>query len=237
MKNIEVCLTPDLLQHIVIEDKIVIVIDIFRATSCIVTALFHGAKSIIPVKEIEECQAYREKGLLGAAERDGEKVEGFDFGNSPLAYVDNPVIKDKTIAMTTSNGTMAISKVLDAHQVIIGAFLNKTAVVKYLIEQQRDVVLLCAGWKGRVNLEDSIFAGAVLDDLVQSFKYSNDACGLARSAYHLGKNNPKRFLMDSAHFHRLKDRGRMEDIDFCLSIDTFDLVPILKGEEIICLVD
>ncbi|MDX2304546.1 MAG: 2-phosphosulfolactate phosphatase [Microscillaceae bacterium] len=233
MKTIEVCLTPDLLQHVYFEDKIVVVIDIFRATSCIVTALYHGASSIIPVMEIEECMAYQQRGYLGAAERNGFKVDGFDFGNSPLSYVNNPLIKDRTIAMTTSNGTVAIAKVSTATQVVIGSFLNKTAIIKYLLDQQKDALLLCAGWKGQVNLEDSIFAGAVLDDLVRDFKYNNDACGLARSAYHLSKNNPKRFLTDSAHFHRLKDQGRMDDIDFCLTTDIYEIVPILEKGEII----
>ncbi len=233
MKNIEVCLTPDLLNHFEIHEKIVVVIDIFRATSCIVTALENGASAILPVAELEECQALQDKGYLGAAEREGEQVNGFQFGNSPLSYVDNSAIKDKKIAMTTSNGTYAIQRAKTAREVIIGSFLNKTSVTKYLLDQDREVLLLCAGWKGMVNLEDSVFAGAILDDLVQNFKYSNDACGLARSAYHLGKNNPKRFLTDSSHFQRLTSRGRMEDIDFCLTIDQYDSVPILKGEELV----
>lgn len=233
MKSIQVCLTPDLVQHFELEGKLVVVIDIFRATSCIVTALANGAASVSPVKTLEECQALQEKGYLGAAERGGDQVAGFRFGNSPLAYIDNPEIKDKKLAMSTSNGTVAISKAIQADQVLIGSFLNKTSVVRYLLEQQKDVVLLCAGWRGMVNLEDSIFAGAVLDDLVRDFKYSNDACGLARAAYHLGKNNPNRFLMDSSHYQRLVDRGRQEDINFCLTVDKYNLVPILKGQEIL----
>ncbi len=233
MKHIEVCLTPEQLHHFDIHDRLVVVIDIFRATSCIVTALANGAEQIVPVAEVEECQSLQERGMLGSAERNGDQVEGFDFGNSPLSYVDNPKIKGRGIAMTTSNGTMAIQKAKSASQLIIGAFLNKTAVVKHILEQDKDVILLCAGWRGQVNLEDSVYAGALLDDMVKDLNYANDACGLARSAYHLGKNNPKRFLQDSSHFQRLAQKGRLEDIDFCLSHDLYSVVPVLKGDALV----
>ncbi len=231
MKNIEVCLSPELLPFYEVNDKIVIVIDIFRATSCIVTALACGVESITPVAEIDECKALQAKGYLAAAEREGDQVEGFDFGNSPLAYLAAD-IKGKKLAMTTSNGTKAIdmAKKMGAKEIIIGAFLNKTAIVKYILEKQENVLLLCAGWKGRVNLEDSIFAGNILDELLIHFNFSNDACGLARSAYHLGKNNPTRFLTDSSHFQRLKNRGRMDDVVFCLELDKYDFIPVLKGD-------
>jgi len=234
MKNIEVCLSPELLPFYEVNDKVVEVIDIFRATSCIVTALAAGAESITPVAEIEECKALQAQGYLAAAEREGDQVEGFDFGNSPLAYLETDM-KGKKLAMTTSNGTKAIgmAKKMGAEEIITGAFLNKTSIVKYLLEKQKDILLLCAGWKGRVNLEDSIFAGNILDELLNDFSFNNDACGLARSAYHLGKNNPTRFLTDSSHFQRLKNKGRMEDIDFCLTLDKYDLIPFLKGDKLI----
>lgn len=234
MKNIEVCLSPELLPFYEVNDKIVVVIDIFRATSCIVTAFANGIESIIPVAEVADCKVLQSEGYLAAAERDGDQVEGFDFGNSPLAYLDAD-IKGKTLAMTTSNGTQAIdmAKRMGAREIIIGAFLNKTSIIKYLLKKRQDTLLLCAGWKGRVNLEDSIFAGNILDELINDFKFNNDACGLARSAYHLGKNNPTRFLTDSSHFQRLKSKGRMEDIDFCLTIDKYDLIPVLSGDKLV----
>lgn len=231
MKTIEVCLTPDLLQFEEIENKIVVVIDIFRATSCMVTAFGHGIKGIIPVAEVEECRALQAQGYLAAAERNGEKVEGFDLDNSPFSYM-NPDLKDQTIAMTTSNGTKSIKMAQKSLQVVIGAFLNKKALTQYLIQKQENVLLLCAGWKGKVNLEDTFFAGAVLTDLINDFQYTDDACALARSAFHLGKNNPKRFLMDSSHYQRLKKLGNEKDMDFCITIDKYDVVPVLEGNEL-----
>lgn len=233
MKKIEVCLTPDLLHHYEIEDRIVVVADIFRATSTMVTAMANGVQSVIPVATIEECKALQEKGYLAAAERNTEQIEGCDFGNSPLSFVDNPEIKGKNLVMTTSNGTIAITKAKNAREVVIGAFLNQSTVVKYLRSQNADVLLLCAGWKGCVNLEDAMFMGALLNDLLEDFKFSNDACGMARSVFHLGKNNPKRFLTDSSHFQRLKGNELLEDIEFCLTMDKYDVLPVLKGEEIV----
>lgn len=232
MKHIEVCLTPDLLNYYSVENKIVVVIDIFRATSCMVTALANGIQSIIPVARVEACKALQEKGYLAAAEREGKKVEGFDLDNSPFSYL-NPELKGQTLAMTTSNGTLAISKVKEADQVVIGAFLNKAALVQHLLKEQKDILLLCAGWRGRVNLEDSTFAGAILTDLINDFFYANDACGMARSTFHLAQNNPKRFLTDSSHFQRLKNMGNEADIDFCLAVDKYDTIPVLRGEALV----
>jgi 2-phosphosulfolactate phosphatase len=114
--------------------------------------------------------------------------------------------------------------------------LNKKFLIQYLREAQEDILLLCAGWQGKVNLEDTYFAGAVLTDLMYDFQFSNDSCALARSAYHLGKNNPLRFLSDSSHFQRLKRLGNEKDMEFCLRTDLYEVLPILHQNELIRLV-
>jgi 2-phosphosulfolactate phosphatase len=165
MKNIDVCLSPDLLHLHKINNSIVVVTDIFRATSCMVTGFAYGVKSIIPVATVEECKNLQNVGYVAAAERDAQKVEGFDLDNSPFSYMDERLIGGK-IAMTTTNGTLSISKAkTDAVKVIVGAFLNLAAVVNHLKNQPYDVLVLCAGWKGRPNLEDTLFAGAVVEAL------------------------------------------------------------------------
>src|SRR6478736_5180991 len=153
MRKVDVCLTPELLHLYEVKDRVVVIVDILRATSCMTVAIANGVEKIIPVAKLEECQSLREKGCVGAAERDGKMPEGFDLGNSPLAYLNN-AYAGKTIAMTTTNGTLAIAKSKDAEEVIVGSFLNKTAVINYLITQPNDVLIVCAGWKGKVNLED-----------------------------------------------------------------------------------
>ena len=154
-RKIEVCFTPALLPIYNITNAIVVVIDIFRATSSICYGIDNGAEAIIPVATVEECKSYESKGYLLAAERDGKVVDGFDFGNSPFAYAGEKV-NGKTIVLTTTNGTHAINESKKAaYQVIIGSFLNLTAVCDYLKTQDKDVFLLCAGWKNKFNLEDT----------------------------------------------------------------------------------
>jgi 2-phosphosulfolactate phosphatase len=238
MKTIEVCLTPDLMEYEDIAGKVVVVIDILRATSCMVTAIASGVKSIIPVAELAEAQALQKKGLLVGAERGGQKVEGFDLDNSPFSYQNTDLV-GKTIGMTTSNGTFAIKEAQNkkAEQVIVGAFLNKSSVVEFLKKTNQHTTLLCAGWKGKVNLEDAFYAGALLNDLINYFKFNNDSCVLARSVYHLGQNNYKRFISDSSHYQRLMNFGNEADIEFCLTEDIYRVIPIMQGDELVRLKD
>ena len=195
MKNIDVCLTPDLLHLHKINNSIVVVTDIFRATSCMVTGFAYGVKSIIPVATVEECKNLQNMGYVAAAERNAEKVEGFDLDNSPFSYMDERLIGGK-IAMTTTNGTLSISKAkTDAVKVIVGAFLNLAAVVNHLKNQPYDVLVLCAGWKGRPNLEDTLFAGAVVEALKDEYFVSEDSAILAMRTYQQAKDTCSHILL------------------------------------------
>jgi len=132
MKSIDVCLTPDLLHLHNIDNTIVVVTDIFRATSCMVTGLAYGVGSITPVATVEECFELQQKGYIAAAERNAMKVEGFDLDNSPFSYMDEDLI-GANIAMTTTNGTLSITKAkTSAVKVLVGAFLNLGAIVTTL---------------------------------------------------------------------------------------------------------
>src|SRR5688572_30244568 len=164
MKTIDVCLSPDLMHLYDVRDKTVVVIDILRATSCMTTAFAHGINSITPFAQLEDCLAMKAKGYFTAGERDGKKVDGFDLGNSPFEY-QSPHLKGQKIAFTTTNGTQAIVKSLGAREVIIGSFLNLSAVADHLKNSTENILVVCSGWKGRVNLEDTLFAGAVVDKL------------------------------------------------------------------------
>ncbi len=233
MNHIDVCLTPELLELYPIEGKIVVVVDILRATSCMTAAFAHGVKEIIPVSEIEECKALQAKGYLAAAERNGEKVKGFDFGNSPFSYMTKDV-DGKTIAITTTNGTVAINKSKSADEVIIGSFLNKKAIVDYLKTQEKDVLVLCAGWKGRVNLEDSLYAGALVDELQDKFVANHDGSIMAYTLYKNADKDRLAFLSNCSHFKRLNKLNIQKDIDFCLTEDDkYDVIPVLKGDRLV----
>lgn len=229
MRSIDVCLSPELLHLYDIEGKIVVVIDILRATSCMTTALAHGIRSIRPVASLEECRTLKDSGVICAAERDGKKAEGFDIGNSPFSYM-NSGLKGKDVAMTTTNGTLAISLSKSAKQVIVGSFLNLAALSDYLLKQQADILLLCSGWKGKVNLEDTVFAGAVVENLKGHFAPYCDAPLAAQHLYNLAKTDMVAFLQNSSHVKRLRKLNIEEDIEFCLSLNKFKTIPVLEGD-------
>jgi 2-phosphosulfolactate phosphatase len=233
MKNIDVCLSPDLLHLHKINNSIVVVTDIFRATSCMVTGFAYGVKSIIPVATVEECKTLQNMGYVAAAERNAEKVEGFDLDNSPFSYMDERLIGGK-IAMTTTNGTLSISKAkTDAVKVIVGAFLNLAAVVNHLKNQPYDVLVLCAGWKGRPNLEDTLFAGAVVDALKDEYFVAEDSAILAMRTYQQAQNDLLGYLANSSHIRRLQGLGINKDISYCLQNDLYDVLPVLRGNELV----
>jgi len=232
-RNLEVCLTPVLLPLYQIENSIVVVIDIFRATSSICYGIANGAEAIIPVAKVEECLSYKGQECLLAAERDGRVVDGFDFGNSPFAYTEEKV-KGKTIVLTTTNGTYAIDESKKrAHQVIVGSFINLDAVCTYLKSQNKDILLLCAGWKNRFNLEDTLFAGAVVSQLgLGSFEF-DDAAYAAEDLYLQAKDDLAGYTSKASHGKRMQRLNLQEDIKFCLNHNLTDTIPILVGDRLI----
>ena len=229
-----VCLTPALLPLFNVEDYIVVVIDIFRATSSICYGIENGAEAIIPVSQVEECAAYREKGLdfLLAAERDGSVVEGFDFGNSPFSYTKEKV-DGKTIVLTTTNGTHALHLSRAAKKIVIGSFLNLTALSNWLKTQNENILLVCAGWKNNFNLEDTLFAGAIIEQLKDNGFVLDDAAIAANDLFQVGKNDINQYLKKTSHGERLKKLGIEKDIEFCLQIDLTTAIPVLEGEKLV----
>ncbi|NOW94856.1 2-phosphosulfolactate phosphatase [Mucilaginibacter sp. SG564] len=236
-KSLNVCLTPALLPLYNVEEYIVVVIDIFRATSSICYGIENGAEAIIPVSQVEECSAYREKGLdyLLAAERDGKVVDGFDFGNSPFSYTAEKVA-GKTIVLTTTNGTHALHLSRSAKRIVIGSFLNLTALSNWLKTQNENILLVCAGWKNNFNLEDTLFAGAVIEQLKTESFVLDDAALAANDLFQLGKDDINLYLKKTSHGERLKKLGIEKDIEFCLQIDITTAIPVLEGERLVRLV-
>jgi 2-phosphosulfolactate phosphatase len=233
-RTIEVCPSPrlfDLYDH---SESIVVVIDILRATSSICVALEHGAKCIIPVADIEEAKQYRAKGFVIAAERNGEMINGFDFGNSPFSFMGENV-KGKSIAFSTTNGTQAIDVAKKSHQVVIGSFLNQDSLCEWLNRQDKNVICLCSGWKNRFNLEDTLFAGAVVHHLTKS-GFTDTQCDSAIAAEHLylsAKNNMYKFLENSSHRKRLERLNIERDIEYCLTPNQTRVIPILQNEMLV----
>lgn len=234
-KSIEVCLTPALLNLYDIEDSIVVIIDILRATSSIVYGIANGASAIIPVSNVEDCANYADRGYLLAAERNGEVVEGFDFGNSPFSYTPEKV-GGKTIVLTTTNGTKALHMAgARAHQVVIGSFLNLEVLCNWLSMQDKSILLLCAGWKDKFNLEDTLFAGAVVAKLRKDFSQFDDSSVAAEDLYQLAKGDLRTYLHKSSHSHRLAELNIEEDVKFCLQLNICQAIPVLVGDALVAL--
>lgn len=193
----------------------------------------NGAEAIIPVAHVEDCLGYTDKGFLLAAERNGEVVEGYDFGNSPFSYISDKV-KGKTVVLTTTNGTKALHMARErACQVVIGAFLNLKALCNWLKTQEKDVLLLCAGWKDKFNLEDTLFAGAVVNELRKDFTHFDDSCIAAEDLYLLAKDDLRGYLHKSSHSHRLAELNIEEDVRFCLQRNICQAIPVLVGEALV----
>jgi len=231
MKTIDVCLSPELLPLYKLEDRTVVVVDILRATSCMVTAFAHGAESITPFASLEDCLRSKSRGFITSGERDGKMVDGFDKGNSPFEYMGDQV-RGKKIAFTTTNGTQAIDKSRHAKEVLIGSFLNLSSIVRYLLFSHNNILVVCAGWRGKVNLEDTLFAGAVVERLKDFIEPDCDAPLAARHLYNQAKNDMVGFLSTSSHVKRLNRLNIHKDIEFCLTPDQYPVIPKLIGNEL-----
>lgn len=231
--TLDVCITPMLLPLYPLEGKVVVVIDVLRATTTMTVALDQGASAVIPVETIEECLSYKDKpDFILAGERGGQKVDGFSFGNSPFEFM-NGVVKNKTLVLTTTNGTRAIEMSKAAHKIICGGFLNFSALSRWLIAESRDVLLLCSGWRDKFNLEDTVFAGAVVHHLKEHFLVDSDSSFAAEKLYLNSRRNMLHFMKQSSHYKRLANFGVINDIKYCLRPDITDVVPVLKGNALV----
>ena len=223
MNSIEVCFTPELIHLHEVKGKLVVVVDIFRATSTMVAALAHGVTEILPFADLESCRAMQAQGYLIAGERDGLTAPGFELGNSPVAFLEGNYA-GKKLAMTTTNGTLALDKSKGASEILIGAFPNLQATASYIQSRNLDVLIHCAGWKGRFNLEDSLYAGALVQALSSSHANQEDGALAMSSLFSLEGGNLATYLSQASHAKRLQNHGIESDIVFCLSLNRYQKV-------------
>lgn len=232
--RVEVCFTPHLYDLYKDKHDIVVVIDVLRATSAMCTALQHGVKEIIPVATIEEARSYDKSKYIVGAERNGEIVEGFDYGNSPRSYMEES-IEGKTMVLSTTNGTKTIDIASGSDTLVIGSLVNLDAISDWLVKQEKDVLLLCSGWKDRFNLEDTICAGAIAHNLLLTNRFSSeeDSSIAAKYLYLSARENIFGYLKSSSHRRRLKRLNLNEDIKYCLTPNQSDVVPILHEGKLV----
>ncbi len=227
--RIEVCFSPLSLPLHQDEHEVVVMVDVLRASSAICTAFQYGVKRILPLETLEEARAYRDEGYMVGAERRGEVVDGFELGNSPFHYMRED-LKGRTVAMTTTNGTKAIRAVKDNKTLYVGSLLNLSALCEELGRLRKNTLILCAGWKDRFNLEDSICAGAITADLLldKGFISHHDSSIASKYLYLSARSNYFGFLRSSSHRRRLKALNLNEDIKYCLTTDRSEVLPFFR---------
>lgn len=231
--HIDICFSPNLYPHYHREGNLVVVIDIFRATTVITTALANGAQSIIPVADIDSALEYRKQGYLIAGERNGDKLDDFDFGNSPLEFTKEKIF-GKSIVMTTTNGTRAFAAAQNEH-CIAASLLNYQAVVSYIRKSESDVLFLCSGWTMKMNIEDSLLAGGFAHDLLteDSFYSESDSIAIVENMRQCAGNNWIDYILKSSPRLRSKEDVLRNDMQWAMHKDYTDIVPILKQERLV----
>lgn len=229
--KIDIIISADYIKEETIEGKIVVVIDMLRATSVMTTALGNGAKMVIPTLTIEE--AFKQKALIGedvilAGERQAKRIDGFDFSNSPLEFVKNKVF-GKTVVMSTTNGTRALTQVQKGERVFIASVLNAKAVARKLIEINKDVVIVNAGTNGAFSTDDFICSGYIISEVQKSTScMTTDISRVAKDIYE-NNTNIREYIKNATHYEVLKALELEEDIEYCCKKDIFDIVPEYKN--------
>lgn len=229
-KNLETCFSPSLFEAERHRDSVVVVIDVLRASSAICTAFANGAKAIIPAGTVEEARAYKAQGYLVAAERDGFVLDFADFGNSPFNFTADRV-KGRTIAYSTTNGTGIIGAASGSAMTVIGAFVNIGALSSWLVNHGSDVILFCAGWKNRFNLEDAVCAGAYAERLLASgtFATNDDSTKAALDMWTLAAHDLHAYIDKAAQRTRLKEKNLDDCLSYCLTADVTGTIPVIEN--------
>jgi 2-phosphosulfolactate phosphatase len=241
--GIEIVLLPEELQNRDISNSLVVIIDVLRASSTIVTALAENAVRVIPVFSPAEARKRAAtlclENVLLCGERGGQKLSDFDLGNSPREYISSQV-KDKVVLLSTTNGVRAINMTNKAKQIIIGCFLNILAVVQYCQYSSNNVLLVCAGDRGNISLEDTVCAGMIKyliggNDCNQSSNYlsSNDDAQIALLLYQQFKDNLREMLQTSIWGQQLIAMGFKRDLIFCAQTNVYNVIPVLKEDNLI----
>jgi 2-phosphosulfolactate phosphatase len=234
--SLEICFTPAAFDAHADSEAVVVIIDVLRATSSICTAFANGVSEIIPVATVAEAREMKARGFLLAAERDGYVLDFADFGNSPFNFTAEKV-KGKSVAYSTTNGTGIMKQASECHDVVIGSYLNLSALCSWIIEQDRKVVIVCAGWKRRFSLEDAVCAGAVAERLLESGRFTTicDSVHAATDLWGKARGDLLGYMEKAAQRSRLREKGLDDCIPYCHTFDVTDVIPVLSGGKLVAL--
>jgi 2-phosphosulfolactate phosphatase len=234
MNNLEVVFTPEEIKNRRLSDKLIVVIDVLRASSTIITALAYGCRGLVPIlspeQAKEKAQQFKKEEVLLGGEREGRKIKGFDLGNSPREY-QKEIVEDRIIIFSTTNGVKTLERVRGAFRIIIASFLNLQATFNYCSKFQGDILLACAGKEGYFSLEDTVCAGMLINSLRDIYSdtcQEVDANLTAQVLYKKFGNNILEMLRKSQHGRYLESIGLRKDLEFCAQLDIFNIVPIFR---------
>jgi 2-phosphosulfolactate phosphatase len=220
--------------------KVVAVIDVLRASTTIAAALHNGARNVLPFESAEEAitrvKSFERKEVVLAGERKMKAIAGFDLGNSPLEFTPDAV-EGRSVLLTTTNGTVAITSVQGARDVVIASYVNFTPVVTLLRTAARagtDVVVLCAGREKGFALEDAACAGRFVRHLVRGLPKLelNDA---AQAAVLIEKRYGDRIdevFAHAEHGRALKEAGFGQDLEVCAQLEAYPVIPVYLERQI-----
>ncbi|MTT30641.1 2-phosphosulfolactate phosphatase [Terrilactibacillus sp. BCM23-1] len=232
--RIDTVATLEDIQEGQIDNRTVIVIDVLRASSTIVTALESGFTSVIPVKTRNEALTMRSLNSIVAGEWHGKKLDGFDYNNSP-SILKKKIHTGKKLILTTTNGTRAIEKAASAYKLLIGCFLNASACVKEAINLNRNLTLYCAGTRSEFALEDGLAAGLMVS-IMRNRVPSIETCDFSKAmeaCYLQLANRLPHLLYSTITGKRLVKNLNTEDIKYCGHVDISNMVPILIENRIV----
>ncbi len=234
--GLEICFSPAIFDAHADSEAVVVVVDVLRATSSICTAFANGVSEIIPVASVGEAREMKDKGYLLAAERDGFVLDFADFGNSPYNFTAEKV-KGRTVAYSTTNGTGIMKRASECHDVVIGSYLNFSALCTWLEGQERKAIIVCAGWKSRFSLEDAVCAGAMAERLLLGgkFKTNCDSVYAATDLWKEAKDDLMGYIEKAAQRSRLRDKGLDDCLEYCHTFDVTDVIPAVRNGRLIAL--
>lgn len=228
-----------------LHDRVVLVVDVLRASTSIAAALSNGARAVIPFEGVDEAitsaRSLERSEVLLAGERKMAPIPGFQLGNSPKEFTAD-VVSGKIVVMTTTNGTAALASTVGASEVLVGSFANYSAALAWLRAAARagkSITVVCAGTNGRFALEDAICAGRFVRGMARRgiTPTLGDAANVAAIIDRRMGADLTAVLRDSEHGRALIDAGLGDDVVYCAGIDTHPVVPVYRDRQVVRLGD
>ncbi|MGZ3333093.1 MAG: 2-phosphosulfolactate phosphatase [Gemmatimonadaceae bacterium] len=237
--RLDVFFTPNQVKPIETAGRLVVIVDVLRASTTVATALGNGARTVIPVEGADEVinrsREFARSQILLAGEQKMYPIAGFDIGNSPQAFTP-AMVEGKTILITTTNGTKTLLGVQNARDIVIASYVNFTAalaLMKVAASSKTDIAIICAGEEGGFTLEDAACAGRYVRAIPKRADIkTNDAAAASVVIEKKYGDNIAKVFKESAHGQALASAGFGDDLAAAAEVDSYPVVPIYQDRQI-----